>query len=150
MSGWNLTAGEAILSGGSGIKSMGWFGKATAKLGGAFLDSLLYTRMFPDGNASVARLLVRHLIPQAAPEATGPENIVAARFNYDALDREDHRVRLRLNSTVVGVRELGTSQCNHTSRYRFSSLSSPGALSLCPPNLASASSWYPRHRLLQH
>jgi len=110
MSGWNLTAGEAILSGGSGIKSMGWFGKATAKLGGAFLDSLLYTRMFPDGNASVARLLVRHLIPQAAPEATGPENIVAARFNYAALDRENHRVRLRLNSTVVGVRELPSSR----------------------------------------
>ena len=106
MSGWNLTVGEAILGGGSGIKSMGWFGKATAKIGGAFLDSLLYTRMFPDGNASVARLLVRHLIPEAAPEATGPENIVAARFNYDALDRENHRVRLRLNSTVVGVREL--------------------------------------------
>ena len=110
MSGWNLTVGEAILGGGSGIKSMGWFGKATAKIGGAFLDSLLYTRMFPDGNASVARLLVRHLIPEAAPEATGPENIVAARFNYDALDRENHRVRLRLNSTVVGVRELPSSR----------------------------------------
>ena len=110
MSGWNLTVGEAILGGGSGIKSLGWFGKATAKLGGAFLDSLLHTRMFPDGNASVARLLVRHLIPPAAPEATGPENIVAARFSYDALDREDHRVRLRLNSTVVGVRELPSSK----------------------------------------
>ena len=110
MTGWNLTVGEAISGGGSGIKSMGWFGKTAAKLGGAFLDKLLYIRMFPDGNASVARLLVRHLIPQAAPDSTGPENIVAARFNYDALDREDHRVRLRLNSTVVGVRELPSSK----------------------------------------
>ena len=106
MTGWNLTVGEAILGGGSGIKSMGWFGKTAAKLGGAFVDSLIDIRMFPDGNASVARLLVRHLIPQAAPEATGPENIVAARFNYDALDQENHPVRLRLNSTAVGVREL--------------------------------------------
>jgi spermidine dehydrogenase len=106
MTGWNLTVGEAILGGGSGIKSMGWFGKTAAKLGGSFVDSLIDIRMFPDGNASVARLLVRHLIPQAAPEATGPENIVAARFNYDALDQENHPVRLRLNSTAVGVREL--------------------------------------------
>jgi spermidine dehydrogenase len=78
----------------------------TAALGGVFLDSLLEVRMFPDGNASVARLLVRKLIPGVAPDMKGPEDVAIARFDYDALDREKQMTRLRLNSTVVGVREV--------------------------------------------
>ena len=107
MTGWNLTVGEALLGGASGITSLGWLGKATAAAGSAFLDQLLKIRMFPDGNASVARLLVQKLIPKVAPEVTGPANIVAARFNYDALDQASNNIRLRLNSTAVGVRENG-------------------------------------------
>ena len=105
MTGWNLTVGEALLGGASGIKSLGWLGRATAAAGGAFLDRLLKIRMFPDGNASVARLLVQKLIPTVAPEVTGPANIVGARFNYDALDDAGNTTRLRLNSTAVGIRE---------------------------------------------
>ena len=105
MTGWNLTVGEALLGGASGIKSLGWLGRATAAAGGTFLDRLLKIRMFPDGNASVARLLVQQLIPTVAPEVTGPSNIVGARFNYDALDRAGNTTRLRLNSTAVGIRE---------------------------------------------
>ena len=105
MTGWNLTVGEALLGGASGIKSLGWLGRATAAAGGAFLDRLLEIRMFPDGNASVARLLVQKLIPTVAPEVTGPANIVGARFNYDALDEAGNTTRLRLNSTAVGIRE---------------------------------------------
>ena len=87
MTGWNLTVGEALLGGASGIKSLGWLGKATAAAGGAFIDRLLKIRMFPDGNASVARLLVQKLIPTVAPEVTGPDSIVGARFNYE-MDHE--------------------------------------------------------------
>ncbi|MBL6821203.1 MAG: NAD(P)/FAD-dependent oxidoreductase [Luminiphilus sp.] len=105
MTGWNLTVGEALLGGASGIKSLGWLGRATAAAGGAFLDRLLKIRMFPDGNASVARLLVQKLIPTVAPEVIGPANIVGARFNYDALDEVGNTTRLRLNSTAVGIRE---------------------------------------------
>ena len=105
MTGWNLTVGEALLGGASGIKSLGWLGKATAAAGGAFIDRLLKIRMFPDGNASVARLLVQKLIPTVAPEVIGPANIVGARFNYDALDEARNTTRLRLNSTAVGIRE---------------------------------------------
>ena len=57
---------------------------------------------FPDGNASVARSIVRHLIPDALPGAA-VEDLVTARANYAALDRENQAVRLRLNSIVVGV-----------------------------------------------
>jgi spermidine dehydrogenase len=106
LSGWNLTVLEAIGSGASGIRSMGWVGKAAASVGGVFLDSLLEVRMFPDGNASVARLLVQKLIPDVAPDMTGPEDVAIARFDYGALDKENQVTRLRLNSTVVGVREV--------------------------------------------
>jgi spermidine dehydrogenase len=58
---------------------------------------------FPDGNASVARLLVRRLIPGAVPGST-MDDVVTARADYDRLDKANSRVRIRLNSTVVQVR----------------------------------------------
>jgi spermidine dehydrogenase len=58
---------------------------------------------FPDGNASVARLLVRRLIPDAIPGTT-MDDIVMAPANYDQLDKARAPVRIRLNSTVVRVR----------------------------------------------
>ena len=57
---------------------------------------------FPDGNASVARLLVRRLIPEVAP-GESMEDIVTARFDYARLDQPDNLTRIRLNSTVVGL-----------------------------------------------
>lgn len=63
-----------------------------------------YIFHFPDGNASIARLLVRKLIPGAAA-GHSMEDIVTARLHYDQLDREDNAVRIRLNSTAVNVRQ---------------------------------------------
>lgn len=60
------------------------------------------TPMFPDGNASVARLLVRKLIPAVASGET-MQDVVTARFDYSQLDRESSPVRIRLNSTAVNV-----------------------------------------------
>jgi len=61
---------------------------------------------FPDGNASIARLLVRHMIPGVAP-GDSMHDIVSARFDYSELDRPESPVRIRLNSTAVQVRHLG-------------------------------------------
>ncbi len=58
--------------------------------------------LFPDGNASIARLLVRSLIPGVARGDT-MEDIVTAIFDYSKLDLENSPVRLRLNSTVVAA-----------------------------------------------
>jgi spermidine dehydrogenase len=58
--------------------------------------------MFPDGNASLARLLVHALIPEVAP-GTDAGNIALAEFDYAKLDRPDSPVRLRLNATVVSA-----------------------------------------------
>lgn len=55
---------------------------------------------FPDGNASIARLLVRSLIPDALPGQSA-EDVVTAAARYDPLDSAVHNVRIRLNSTVV-------------------------------------------------
>ena len=58
---------------------------------------------FPDGNASVARLLIRKLVPGVAPGDT-MEDIVTAPFDYSRLDQEEGATRIRLNSTVVDLR----------------------------------------------
>ncbi len=62
-----------------------------------------YIFHFPDGNASIARLLVRSLIPGSIPGST-MEDVVTARADYSRLDREGSPVRIRLNSTVVNVK----------------------------------------------
>jgi spermidine dehydrogenase len=61
---------------------------------------------FPDGNASIARLLVRTLIAEAIP-GTNATDVVTAHADYSQLDRPSSLVRIRLNSTAVRVRHLG-------------------------------------------
>ena len=65
-----------------------------------------YIHHFPDGNASIARLLVRSMIPRVAPGTT-MEDVVLAPFDYDRLDEADSNIRLRLESTVVRVEHDG-------------------------------------------
>jgi spermidine dehydrogenase len=67
-----------------------------------------YIFHFPDGNASVARLLVRALIPGAMP-GRSMDDVVTARADYSKLDIDGSPVRIRLNSTVVSVQHSGTS-----------------------------------------
>jgi len=64
---------------------------------------------FPDGSASIARLLVRSMIPATAPGGSA-EDIVTARFDYGQLDRDGAPVRIRLSSTAVRVRHVGAKQ----------------------------------------
>ncbi len=65
-----------------------------------------YRFHFPDGNASIARLLVRALVPGALTGSTA-QDIVTAKADYARLDRPDNAVRLRLSSTVVAARHAG-------------------------------------------
>jgi spermidine dehydrogenase len=74
-------------------------------LGGSHYEEP-YIFHFPDGNASVARLLVRSLIPGSIPGHT-MEDVVIARADYSKLDQTGSPVRIRLNSTVVQARHLG-------------------------------------------
>ena len=61
---------------------------------------------FPDGNASIARLLVRKLVPEAIP-GNSSTDIVLAKANYAKLDQSSSPVRIRLNSTAVRVKHVG-------------------------------------------
>jgi spermidine dehydrogenase len=61
-----------------------------------------YIFHFPDGNASVARLLVRSLIPAVVP-GHDMEDVVTSRAEYGKLDDPSSPIRLRLNSTAVHV-----------------------------------------------
>jgi spermidine dehydrogenase len=68
-----------------------------------------YIFHFPDGNASIARLLVRSLIPAAIPGHT-MEDVVTSRADYSRLDQEGAPTRIRLNSTVVHVAHGGANE----------------------------------------
>ena len=61
---------------------------------------------FPDGNASIARLLVRSLIPEAVP-GNSAEDVVTAGAHYGKLDEAQNAVCIRLNSTAVRVQHVG-------------------------------------------
>jgi spermidine dehydrogenase len=65
-----------------------------------------YDLYFPDGNATVARLLVRAMIPDALPGTTLDDSMTS-RLRYDRIDRAGSDARIRLNSTVVSARHLG-------------------------------------------
>jgi spermidine dehydrogenase len=68
-----------------------------------------YIFHFPDGNASVARLLVRSLVPSAVSGST-MEDIITARVNYARLDESGSSVHIRLNSTGVRAKHVGNPQ----------------------------------------
>ena len=65
-----------------------------------------YIYHFPDGNAGVARALVRKLIPDALPGST-MEELVNTRLDYEKLDATAGATRLRLNASVVKVKHDG-------------------------------------------
>ena len=69
-------------------------------------EAAKYFFHFPDGNASIARLLVRRLIPGAIPGSSWTD-VVLAKANYAKLDESGSAVRIRLNSTAVRVKHVG-------------------------------------------
>lgn len=62
-----------------------------------------FTFHFPDGNASIARLLVSRLVPPAIQGRHDMSTIVSAPVVYERLDVAGTPTRIRLNSTVTRV-----------------------------------------------
>jgi len=87
---------------------------------------------FPDGNATIARLLVRSLIPGALP-GNSMEDVVTARLDYGMLDREENNVRIRLNSTAINVGHInsGQVQTSYVSNGNAMHVRSTGAVLAC-------------------
>ncbi len=88
--------------------SNGWPGTNGLGTPGTIIPGNAQFCQFPDGNATVTRLLVRALVPGVAPGST-VDDVVTARFDYSQLDCDDSAVRIRLNSTVVNVEHTGGS-----------------------------------------
>ena len=94
----NLSVAEGLWSGLPGAHVVGDIDEPGQE------DNDRATAMFPDGNSSIARLLVRSLIPASFPgmaAGADPHGIVTQRLDYAALDAPASPVRLRLNSTAV-------------------------------------------------
>lgn len=64
-----------------------------------------YVYHFPDGNATVARLMVKKLIKNVAKE-DNLDDLILAKFDYNKLDMKDSNTRLRLNSTVINAKNV--------------------------------------------
>ncbi len=97
--GWDsLSALEAYRSGMPGVQHMG-IGELDEE--GHERDEP-YIFHFPDGNAGVARSIVRSLLPEAVPGST-MEDLVTSQVDYSLLDRRGRPTRIRLNSTAVSL-----------------------------------------------
>ena len=70
-------------------------------------------QMFPGGNTTIARLMVKNLIPGAIDGAsTGPAAdtvtaVTANNVNFAALDTPQNNIRVRLSSTAISVQHGG-------------------------------------------
>ena len=87
---------------------------------------------FPDGNATLARLLVRSLIPDALP-GSSMEDVVTSRVDYSMLDRDENKVRIRLNSTAINVGNTnnGQVQTSYVNDGKAAYVRSKGAVLAC-------------------
>lgn len=99
-----LDAWGARLAGFAGLKldkggtmRMGYTPRGFAQTGGS------YELHFPDGNGTVARLLVAKLVPAFMKPGISAEDSILSPCHYDALDKAGQPVRIRLNSTVLHV-----------------------------------------------
>ena len=89
--------GLKLKPGGPSLKRMGYTPAGYSTAGGSDFFH------FPDGNASIARALVRALIPGSIPGKT-IQDLITAKCDYARLDRPENAVRLRLNNLVVRAR----------------------------------------------
>jgi spermidine dehydrogenase len=81
-----------------------------------------YSFHFPDGNSSIARLLVGKLIPSAlSSPKQDMQTIVNERTDYAKLDQPGAAMRIRLGSTVVRVRHDGDPASARSVRIAYMS-----------------------------
>jgi spermidine dehydrogenase len=64
-------------------------------------------QMFPGGNATIARLMLKSLIANSIPGPASVESVCGNRVNFAALDDRDNQTRVRLLSTVIHVQHDG-------------------------------------------
>lgn len=110
-----LTLGEALISGSLGgdpydswgdVVAPGDYQEYIKKDGPTYAVRHPFIQHYPDGNATIARMLVKRMIPQVGPGSIAAD-MVLSRFDYAELDKPDNSAQIRLNSTVVQVTHSG-------------------------------------------
>jgi len=71
-------------------------------------ESLVFS--FPGGNATIARYILKALLPQAITGTRSFPDVAGAPFDFEAFDRPGAPVRIRLASTAVAVRHAGSPE----------------------------------------
>jgi spermidine dehydrogenase len=91
-----------------------------------------YIYHFPDGNASLARALVRALIPEALPGASS-EDLILAQVDRTRYDRSDNPIRLRLSAPCIRLRHVGdeTVEACYVSDGRLRKVTADRAILAC-------------------
>ena len=84
----------------------GWYQAYVDEGGPTYTVEDPFIHHFPDGNATIARTLVKRMVPSVGP-GNNVEEIVLSKFNYDELDKPGNAARIRLNSTAVNVQHEG-------------------------------------------
>ena len=97
-----------------------------------YADGASYTFHFPDGNASIARLLVRSLVPESLPGRSA-EDVVSARLDYSRLD---HRGRRRASVSAAPRYACAMSAIRHRRPRSRSRTCAPASFARCAPGHA--------------
>ena len=73
----------------------------------ASMEDPFFPASFPGGNTGIARHFIKKMLPDAIEGKASFDDIVYGRINFDALDRPDSALRVRLNSTAIDVHHDG-------------------------------------------
>ena len=97
------------LGGGSGLgaDALSAFSDYAADLLHPYEKNGEAVQMFPGGNTTIARLIVKTLIPAAFAGDATPDGVTRNTINFAALDLPDSRARIRLGATVLRVAHDG-------------------------------------------
>jgi spermidine dehydrogenase len=97
------------LGGGSGLgaDALSAFSEYAADLLHPYEKNGEAVQMFPGGNTTIARLIVKTLIPAAFAGDANPDAVTRNSVSFTALDRPDSPARIRLDSTVLHVSHEG-------------------------------------------
>jgi len=58
-------------------------------------------QMFPGGNTTIARLMVKSLIPYSISDEASVDGVTRGSINFPSLDAKDSRARIRLSATAI-------------------------------------------------
>ena len=121
-----MSMAGAIESGALGMEYFAWK-DALEEVGldGGYIDNMdtynvekPFIHHFPDGNATIARMLIKKMVPSIG-SGENVEEIILSDFDYSQLDKATNTTRVRLNSTVVNVKHVGDPESSSDVFVRY-------------------------------